>query len=77
VIETTDIQNAIEKARKEVNSPSESALLDICEQLLNIVMSWQCEFCESLATERHLDYRVCKDHLAAAVDNVHGRTMPD
>lgn len=37
---------------------------------------WQkCEFCDALATEYHIDYYTCKEHLRIAVDNVHSRTM--
>ncbi len=29
------------------------------------------------AETTHLDYVVCRKHLGIAVDNVHGRSMPD
>lgn len=29
------------------------------------------------ATTKHIDYDVCDEHLELAVENVHGRTMPN
>ena len=35
-----------------------------------------CEFCDDPATEHHIDYYTCKEHLHIAVDNVYCRTLP-
>jgi len=33
----------------------------------------RCEFCKMLATEIHIDYATCKEHLIVAIDNVNSR----
>lgn len=71
--DVADIKIAIDQARGDTNSPTENALLDICDALLNIVANFQCEFCDELGTDRHLDYRTCSKHLPLAIDNVASR----